>query len=349
MPAKQNYFKLGLFVLASLLILGVLLFLLGGRSLFAPKVVVETYFNESVAGLEVGAPVKFRGVPFGQVSQIGVSTSFYQKDVPLDDARNYIVVRMTLTGFTEEEIEERAPVYVKRGLRASTQLAGVTGQLFISLDFAKGDALKELPFEWTPRYLYIPSTPSLTNQIITNAQSFLASLDDADIGELGQTLNRLAATLDKKASEVPLGELANEAIATLKSAQATLDRAERALAKGRLDEGLRNFRLATGRLDTILAAPAFESVPRDLAAVSERLQKLTASGEIDRLVASLDQAAARADRVIGNNEYDLRTSIEDLRTSLENVRALTDSAKRYPPGLFFSEPPKPIELPTEAR
>ncbi len=93
-----------------------------------------------------------------------------------------------------------------------------------------------------------------------------------------------------------------------------------------------------------MTAPRGLPVPK-----TDGLRSFIPAAEIDRLVASLDQAAARADRVIGNNEYDLRTSIEDLRTSLENVRALTDSAKRYPPGRFFSEPPKPIELPTEAR
>ena len=51
MNDKQHYLRLGLFVTVSLVILFCVLFLLGGRSLFQPTLIVETYFNDSVAGL----------------------------------------------------------------------------------------------------------------------------------------------------------------------------------------------------------------------------------------------------------------------------------------------------------
>ena len=70
MDEGQNYRRLGLFVLVTLALLAGILFVLGGRSLFQPTFTFETYFNESVAGLEIGAPVQFRGVPLGQVTEI---------------------------------------------------------------------------------------------------------------------------------------------------------------------------------------------------------------------------------------------------------------------------------------
>ena len=98
MDEGQHYRRLGLFVLVTLALLAGILFVLGGRSLFQPHFTFETYFNESVAGLEIGAPVAFRGVPLGQVTEILTSGSVYEGDVPLVKRKAYIVVRAKISG-----------------------------------------------------------------------------------------------------------------------------------------------------------------------------------------------------------------------------------------------------------
>ena len=57
MDEGKRYYRLGLFVVVSILALAVLLFVLGGRKLFQPTYTFETYFAESVAGLEIGSPL----------------------------------------------------------------------------------------------------------------------------------------------------------------------------------------------------------------------------------------------------------------------------------------------------
>lgn len=44
---------------------------------FRPKTVVETYFTESVNGLSPGAPVKFKGIDIGKVTDISLSSKVY--------------------------------------------------------------------------------------------------------------------------------------------------------------------------------------------------------------------------------------------------------------------------------
>ena len=119
---------------------------------------------------------------------------------------------------------------VKRGLRAQTQLAGITGQQYLALDFLDPAKYPPLEFQWTPKYTYLPSAPSLTGEIIANAQTFLASLNEADIKTLGQNLNALVVDLDKKLSEVPVAELSAKAHDVLKNANATFERIDRILA-----------------------------------------------------------------------------------------------------------------------
>ncbi len=349
MPAKDNYFKLGLFVVLSLGILALLLFLLGGRSVLQPKVITETYFNESVAGLEVGAPVKFRGVPLGQVSEIQISSRIYKSDMDLKDNRNYIVVRMRIDGIPQERLEALLDSYVKRGLRAKTALAGLTGQLFVSLDF-ETDPPKPLPFDWKPQHPYVPSAPSLANEILANAQNFLGSLDKADIARLGHNLNKLVVTIDEKVNGAHVDEMIAEAMAALREAHATLGRIDRAVSRGQLDSTLANIHAATARLEKVLGNPALESGPRDFAATFANLRRISESGgELERLVTNLERASRRTNDILGANEYDLHASVVDLRATLENLRALSELARRDPSALIFSPPPQPVVLGRGAR
>ena len=111
---------------------------------------------------------------------------------------------------------------IKAGLRAQTQLAGITGQQYLALDFLDPTKYPPLPFDWTPRDVYIPSAPSLTSQIIANVQHFLANLDKVDVQALGRNLNALIENLNNKISEVPVAELSAEAVAVLTDARTTI-------------------------------------------------------------------------------------------------------------------------------
>src|SRR5262245_18781809 len=181
MEEGKRYIRLGLFVVVTVSILAGVLLLLGGRKLFQPTFTFETYFNESVAGLELGAPVRFRGVPLGQVTEILTSASTYEKDLPFGKRREYIVVRakVTLSAEEAEHMERDADQMVKKGMRAQTQLAGITGQQYLAIDLLDPAKYPPLEFEWTPKYPYVPSAPSLTGEIIANAQAFLANLNEA--------------------------------------------------------------------------------------------------------------------------------------------------------------------------
>ena len=245
MNDKQHYFRLGIFVVASLVILFCVLFILGARSLFEPSVTFETYFDGSVAGLELGAPVEYRGVPLGHVSAIAVSSALYEADVPVDKRKGYIVVRATLTGARTRIWRNELDAFVNRGLRVQTQLAGITGQQRLAVDFLDPQKHHPLPFDWKPDYPYVPSAPSLTSQIIADVQKVFANLDKADIQQLGQNLNALVVNLNKKLDEVPVAQLSAEAMAVLKDARATIDRVDRVIAQSPIDETVRNLSAAS--------------------------------------------------------------------------------------------------------
>jgi phospholipid/cholesterol/gamma-HCH transport system substrate-binding protein len=324
MEEAKRYGRLGAFVVVSLFILATGLFLLGGRKWFQPTFMFETYFDQSVAGLDVGAPVRFRGVPLGHVAAILTSAATYEQSVPLDKRREYIVVRVevNLSGQEAAQMRRDAESLAARGLRAQTQLAGITGQQYLALDFLDPHKYAPLPFDWTPKYLYLPSAPSSAGEIIAKAQSFLASLNEADIQRLGQNLNTLVRDLDTKLGEIPVTDLATHLQGALKTANSTLS-----------------------RMDRLLADPSLKQTLDNAAAISARVRQITDDGELDRLVKDLDDTSERLDALVGDNQYDVRGTVEDLRTTAGNLRALSESVRRYPAGVLVGGPPEKVQLP----
>jgi phospholipid/cholesterol/gamma-HCH transport system substrate-binding protein len=324
MDEAKRYGRLGAFVVVSVCILATGLFLLGGRKWFQPTFMFETYFDQSVAGLDVGAPVRFRGVPLGHVAEILTSAATYEQSVPLDRRREYIVVRVEVNISQAEATQMRrdAASLASRGLRAQTQLAGITGQQYLALDFLNPQKYPPLPFDWAPRYFYLPSAPSSAGEIIAKAQSFLASLNEADIKKLGQSLNSLVSDLDRKVGEIPVTDLATQMQAALRAANRTL-----------------------ARVDRLLADPSLKQTLANASLISDRIRQMTDNGELEHLVKNLNDASERLDVLVGDNQYDMRATVEDLRTAVGNLRALSESLKSYPAGVLIGGPPAKIQLP----
>jgi ABC-type transporter Mla subunit MlaD len=320
----KRYYRLGLFVVASITALAALFFVLGGRKLFQPTYTFETYFAQSVAGLEVGSPLRYRGVPLGQVSEILDSAAVYERDVPLVKRRNYIVVRakVDLSAVEAVQVRRDVPELVKMGLRAQTQLAGITGQQYLALDFLDPAKYRPLEFGWTPKYGYVPSAPSLTGEIIAKAQVFMGSLSEVDVKNLGGNLNKLLVTLNDKVGTVPLAQISADTENVLRNANATIVRADRLLAD--LKQSVDNVEVLTGNL-----------------------RGFADRGDLNRTITRIDEAVERLNGLMGDNQYDVRVIVQDLRVSADNLRALSATIKRYPAGALIGGPPEKVRLPAE--
>ena len=320
MDDSRRHVRLGLFVVVSVSVLLCALGVLGWRKWFQPTFTFETYFDKSIAGLELGAPVLFRGVPLGQVTEILTSVATYEKDTPIAQRREYIVVRVkaNMPGAEAAQMKRDLARLIEHGLRAQTQLAGITGQQYLELDFMAAKKYPPLEFAWQPKYIYLPSAPSVAGEIIAKAQSFLASLDEANISALARKLDSLVTHLDTKLGELPVAELSASAQGALR------------------------------KLEAVLADPALKETLGNAAAVSARLRKLSDEGDVDRMVKGIDDAAERLDVLLGDNQYDIRVIVQDLRVTADNLRGLSETIKRDPAVVLFGRPPHKVQLPVSA-
>ncbi|MFA5160587.1 MAG: MlaD family protein [Candidatus Omnitrophota bacterium] len=191
MTEKARYFKIGLFTLGALGLLCAGLIIFGATSYFdEPPILAETYFLQSVQGLDVGAPVKFSGVQVGKVKNIRFIKDEYKDEKSLKDLADHykkVIVVFELEtkyflGFKNKNRKgmQDAVNYLveKHILRVKMVGIGITGLVYLELGFqdpAEAPPLDEM--NWKPTYLYIPSSPSMTTRFRDSVEKFLNKLD----------------------------------------------------------------------------------------------------------------------------------------------------------------------------
>jgi phospholipid/cholesterol/gamma-HCH transport system substrate-binding protein/paraquat-inducible protein B len=193
--SNPNYFRLGVFVLAAIGVLLAVILIFGSGQLFKKSFLIETYVKQSVTGLDTGASVRFRGVKVGQVTMIGLSGDIYEKDVPFEKRRQYVVVRMQIFGdkLTEEQITD----FVQNNLRARIKSMGITGVNYVEFDFATGASdYTPLPYSWKPADPVIPSLPNQADEIIAGLQKFVSTLNHSDIEGTQKKFDALLVNLN---------------------------------------------------------------------------------------------------------------------------------------------------------
>jgi paraquat-inducible protein B len=163
--SKANPAVIGGFVVGAIALIVIGLLVFGGANWFAQRGKYVAYFPGSVKGLRVGAPVDFRGVTIGQVTDIKVQ--FDPTDIT---ARLPVVIELDPTqiefvgGAPPGSPEERTKRLIEAGFRAQLQSQSLlTGLLFVNLDFYK-DAPARLVGGEQP-YPEIPTIPSEFEQL----------------------------------------------------------------------------------------------------------------------------------------------------------------------------------------
>ncbi len=193
--SNPNYFRLGLFVFAGFAAILALILVFGTGQLFKKTTMAETYIEQSITGLDVGAPVRFRGVKIGQVTFIGLSGSLYETNEPFPERKEYVVVRMQIDGDEDELLgpDKKLP----KDLRARVKSQGITGVNYVELDYVRDmNNYKALPYDWKPEYLVIDSLPSQTDIFFSGIRKVLDNLGEMNLAETQKKFDVLLTNLN---------------------------------------------------------------------------------------------------------------------------------------------------------
>ena len=306
----MNYALVGAFVLAlgAALIAGALWLAAGGAS----KQSYELYLalvDESVAGLNLNAPVKYNGVDVGKV-----------KGIELDQDKPERV-RLTFA------IERGTPI--KQDTLAVLKTQGLTGIAYVELS---GGTRESLPLRATTQepYLVIRTKPSLSSRLENVLSTVLAKIDSTS-----SNIDAMLSDENRKAFSSALADIA--------TVSRTL-----AARKDTLDAGIVNAARSfdNGARITAQLGPLIERVGRSADAVekmgNEAAQASASAGK------TVDSVGAEVQRLSADTLPQLQRLLAELSLLSGSLRRLTEQTERNPSSLLFGRspvPPGPGELP----
>ena len=351
MSAQANYFKIGLFVIGATICLVFLLVMLGAGKLFQSKIVMETYFNESVQGLELGSKVKYRGVIVGEVRSIGFTYTRYQLDMPMAERLRYVMVEATIlprllggrTGAGDLTRSDTAAAEIEKGLRVRLAPQGITGTSYLEIDYVDPKTNPVLPISWEPANLYIPSARSTVTQFVAAASDIVEHLRNIDLDATIANLNKLLVNANARIEAVDTAQLSQRSARVLSKLETKLDQLPMDKLGADGTALLAELRESNQRLAAILDNPALKTLPGNTDATVLQAKKLIEDPNLASSIAHMQRTLARLDRIIGGGESDLSATLENMRQISENLRDLTENAKRYPSGVILGGPPPPAK------
>lgn len=327
-----THLRVGLMLVASLA-LGVALVLFLGRHRVSDGLEFETYFRETVQGMDVGSPVRFRGVRVGQVAEMLLASAAYPDSAgTVQDSQNrLVVVRFVVDPAKLGRVPDTDKA-VRAGLRTRLAAQGITGLVYMELDFvADPERARPMPISWQPALPVIPSMPSTISQVRDAAEEMAAKLRDVDLVRLAESLQGL---LDDARGQVGGGEL-RQALAeaalllkTLRSGAQEADIPGLAVELRETVAALRNLAGGQQSRDLIVATTK----------TAERLSEVAA--RLPGLISSLEAATRRVNNSTADAQAELLPALRDARAAAASLRDVSETLRRHPASVLSAPPPR---------
>ena len=336
MSKEVNKIAIGGFVVGAigLAVLAILVF--GSGRFFEKKSMQVLFFEGSVQGLNVGAPVKFRGVDIGMVNNIRLA-------INPADLQFYVPVYVEIFNNRLSILEETTPdkrfkgdegmdkLVNELGLRGQLQMQSfVTGQLFINYDFYPDTPVRKVGLE--KKVYEVPTIPTTLQMLTDTAEKILSDLRKVNFREIVDNIAQTAEGVNELVNSNDL----RETVASFNSAIQEIQK----LAKN-TDTLVLSI---NGKVDTV--TDSFSSTMQDTRKMVNNIDtRLNSSAsDLKDTLAAVQSSFERAERVLAEAEKlisqnsklrrDIATALEGMADAARSVEELTDFLQRHPEALI---------------
>jgi paraquat-inducible protein B len=330
MNKKISPAVIGAFVLGAVLLIVIAILIFGSGRLFRQTRDFVLYFDNSVNGLRIGAPVKVKGVPIGSVKDIRLQL---ERGGPVNKIPVIIEIdleKLTSRGAAADVAQSREVLnkaIVDRGLRGQLEMESlVTGLLYVSLDFFPGSPINLVQQENADnKYPEIPTLPTTLEQAKDALTQIINKLDEIDFKALVASLESTVDGIKRTVNSPDLEE-------SLRSLRTTMPK---------VDEAVVNIRNLAGTMDGNV-----KTLSADLMQTSgDARLALKQAGDA---LKQTEETMKRAEAAVNNIEtlsdldspvnYELVKGLREVSAAARSLRSLTGYLERNPRALIFGKP-----------
>jgi paraquat-inducible protein B len=271
MSRRANPTLVGGFVIGGVALATIAVVLLGSGKLFKDTVRYISWFEGSVNGLNVGAPVKFMGVRIGQVTAVRLRAT---EDEPVDTAEEFedweINLRIPVFYELDRDLLRRegsvvdvgdpatAAAMVEGGMRAELSVESIlTGRKYIALAVHPGSPA-EMVNDPQVNAFEVPTISTGLEWLERDVQGLMSKLTALDVEGLVAAITSAAHNVGELASAKEARTALADVPATLQELRVTLESIQR----------------VTARADSTMVSmrPSINSSSEELQAAAEELQ-----------------------------------------------------------------------------
>jgi paraquat-inducible protein B len=314
---SPNLKVIGAFVTLMLALIAGMIMYFGTASFLNRSTQFILFFDQSVNGLQVGSPVKFRGVPVGEVTGIMIRAEGQLEDstaipviIEINRSRLENDLGLPSAAFSPEMIQ----VLLERGLIAQLNLESIiTGQLFVEFGFEPDKAAQATTHLGEAKGLIeVPTLNSSLDQITSDVAQIIADVKKLDLQELGNNINGLLVSTAAQMEALDTGAISASITST--------------------SDEIKNLVSSEEFTKSIVAIRgAFEEV-----SVAAKTFNLTEGPLVDALD-SLDDLAINANALLkpgSDMRYEFESMLRELGRAASSIRLLSEYLERNPNALL---------------
>lgn len=334
MKTKVSPAVVGLFVLGAMLLALVALFSFGGVNFFSRPQQFVVYFDESIHGLDLGSPVKLRGVRVGRVVELNLRYN------PANNRSVVAVVcelnrnMITDEKGTQLDVTSRAEFQqlIDHGLRARLEIMGLaTGLLYVELDFVDPEVYPAPHVDSVEvRYAVVPAMPSAISEFRASLTDILADLKRFDFPGLSKELRGLLVDARRQINAIETRELVAEWTKAAGAVQELVSSPELKSTFANLNAAATELRAVLTKIES-----GIDPASTKLATTMDEAQKALAS--FNAAAVTLRQFIS-AQQGLGDNST---RALAKLADAADAVQRLADFLERNPTALLSGRRPPP--------
>ena len=200
MSKQANKTIIGIFVVGAIALVVIAIVLLGSGKFFKQTLRAVCYFEGSVGGLNIGAPVVLRGVKIGSVTDVIIRADSTKLTFTIPVYIEIEPDKFAVVGARPKQLGENLKALIDRGLRARLETQSiVTGQMQVGLDFYPDKPAKFTEYRIDTETPEIPTIP-------TPLQELAKKIQKLPIDEIFEKLRSTLDGIDKVVSSPEITE-----------------------------------------------------------------------------------------------------------------------------------------------